>query len=161
MEGVFWVLQYPSLLLTRIIPGGSYLTMHNVAMMTLPSSEEGGERSACPNAKSITGRLFVSCASDVQIFFGIAPVHRTLMKNLKGIEFIRPTEATLGFVSLLTISFLFIFCSISASCKQGRNYTSLKLGVQFLGLGYYHPSTEKIRQVYPVWCNHYSSKSYT
>ena len=27
-----------------------------------------------------------------------------------------------------------------------------KLGVQFLGLGYYYPSTEKIRQLYPVWC---------
>jgi len=33
--------------------------------------------------------------------------------------------------------------------------TSLKLGVQFqfLGVGYYYPSTEKIRQVYPVWCS--------
>jgi len=28
-----------------------------------------------------------------------------------------------------------------------------KVGVQFLGRGYYYPSTEKIRQVYPVWCN--------
>ena len=31
--------------------------------------------------------------------------------------------------------------------------TPSKLGVQFLGLGYYYPSTEKIRQVYPVWCS--------
>jgi len=30
---------------------------------------------------------------------------------------------------------------------------SSKLGVQFLGLGYNYPSTEKIRQVYPVWCS--------
>jgi len=38
---------------------------------------------------------------------------------------------------------------------QGRNRatTSSKLGVQFLGLGYYYPSTEKNRQVYPVWCS--------
>jgi len=31
--------------------------------------------------------------------------------------------------------------------------TFSKLGVQFLGLRYYYPSTEKIRQVYPVWCS--------
>jgi len=31
--------------------------------------------------------------------------------------------------------------------------TSSKLGVQILGLGYYYPSTKKIRQVYPVCCN--------
>jgi len=31
--------------------------------------------------------------------------------------------------------------------------TFSELGVQFLGLGYYYPSTEKIRQVYPVWCS--------
>jgi len=31
--------------------------------------------------------------------------------------------------------------------------TFSKLRVQFLGLGYYYPSTEKIRQVYPVWCS--------
>jgi len=31
--------------------------------------------------------------------------------------------------------------------------TSSKLGVQFLRLGYYYPSTEKIRPVYPVWCS--------
>ena len=27
------------------------------------------------------------------------------------------------------------------------------LGVQFLGLGHYYHSTEKIRQVHPVWCS--------
>ena len=31
--------------------------------------------------------------------------------------------------------------------------TSSELGVQFLRLGYYYPSTETIRQVYPVWCS--------
>jgi len=32
--------------------------------------------------------------------------------------------------------------------------TSSQLGFQFLGLGYYYPSTEKkTRQVYPVWCS--------
>jgi len=31
--------------------------------------------------------------------------------------------------------------------------TSSKLGVQFLGLGYYYPSTEKNTHVYPVWCS--------
>ena len=31
--------------------------------------------------------------------------------------------------------------------------TSSKLVVQFLGLGYYYPATEKIRQIYPVWCS--------
>ena len=46
---------------------------------------------------------------------------------------------------------------------QNQNYTAIhsfrgattfsKLGVQFLGLGYYYPSTEKNRQVYPVWCS--------
>jgi len=36
----------------------------------------------------------------------------------------------------------------------GRGATMFsKLGVQFLGLGYYYPSTEKNRQVYPVWCS--------
>jgi len=33
--------------------------------------------------------------------------------------------------------------------------TFSKLGIQFLGLWYYYPSTEKIRQVYPVWCSRY------
>ena len=41
----------------------------------------------------------------------------------------------------------------------------LKLGIQFLGLGYYYPSTEKIRQVDLVWwvgyiITRFSSKSY-
>jgi len=31
--------------------------------------------------------------------------------------------------------------------------TSSKLGVQFLGLGYYYPSTEQNRQIYSVWCS--------
>ena len=31
--------------------------------------------------------------------------------------------------------------------------TVSKLGVQFLGLGYYYLSTEKSRQVYRVWCS--------
>ena len=38
--------------------------------------------------------------------------------------------------------------------NQERNHVRLQSwGVQFLGLGYYYPSTEKIRQVYPVWCS--------
>jgi len=37
--------------------------------------------------------------------------------------------------------------------QKVRDATTLsKLRVQFLGLGYYYPSTEKNRQVYPVWC---------
>jgi len=35
---------------------------------------------------------------------------------------------------------------------QGRNHV-FKVGGQFLGLGYYYPFTEKIRQVYLVWCS--------
>jgi len=31
--------------------------------------------------------------------------------------------------------------------------TFSKLGVQFRGLGYYYPSTEKNTQFYPVWCS--------
>ena len=31
--------------------------------------------------------------------------------------------------------------------------TFSKLGVQFLGLGYYYPSIENNRHVYPVWCS--------
>ena len=37
---------------------------------------------------------------------------------------------------------------------RGRGATtSSKLEVQFLGLWYYYFSTEKIRQIYPVWCS--------
>ena len=36
----------------------------------------------------------------------------------------------------------------------GRGATTFsKSGVQLLGLEYYYPFTEKIRQVYPVWCS--------
>ena len=35
---------------------------------------------------------------------------------------------------------------------QRRNHVS-KVGVRFLGLGYYYNSTAKIRQVYPIWCS--------
>ena len=37
-------------------------------------------------------------------------------------------------------------------CCRGAT-TFSKLGVQFLALGYCYPSTEKNRQVYPVWCS--------
>jgi len=36
------------------------------------------------------------------------------------------------------------------TCRGATTFS--KLGVLFLGLGYYYPSTEKNRQVYPVWC---------
>jgi len=35
---------------------------------------------------------------------------------------------------------------------QGRHHVFI-VEVQFLGLGYYYPSTEKNRQVYPFWCS--------
>ena len=35
-------------------------------------------------------------------------------------------------------------------CPRGET-TFSKLGAQFLGLGYYCPSPEKIRKVFPVW----------
>jgi len=35
---------------------------------------------------------------------------------------------------------------------QWRNHV-FEVGVHFLGLWYYYPSTENIRQVYPVWCS--------
>jgi len=43
--------------------------------------------------------------------------------------------------------------NIKYNTSQKCRTTSSKLGVQFLGLGYYYPSTEKNRQVYPVWCS--------
>ena len=37
--------------------------------------------------------------------------------------------------------------------RQWRNHVLKVEGVQFLGLGYYYPSTEKNRPVYTVWSN--------
>jgi len=50
------------------------------------------------------------------------------------------------------IMVVFVFLH-SPICLQGRNHVFKVVGVQFLGLGYYYPSTEKNRQVYPVWCS--------
>ena len=44
---------------------------------------------------------------------------------------------------------LYIYYCISAGAQPRLQ----SWGVQFLGLGYYYPSTEKNRQVYPVWCS--------
>jgi len=48
--------------------------------------------------------------------------------------------------------FILHVLSFPVAVSRGATMFS-KLGVHFLGLGYYYPSTEKIRQVYPVWCS--------
>ena len=45
---------------------------------------------------------------------------------------------------------------------QRRNHVFQVEGVQFLGLGYYYPFTEKkIKQVYPVWCSQLGLHNHT
>ena len=57
-------------------------------------------------------------------------------------------------IKLLFINFSIYVTRDVISSDSFRGATTFsKLGFQFLGLGYYYPSTEKIRQVYPVWCS--------